>query len=86
MRSVLIVEDEPEIRRFVRRALAAEELQVHEAATLERGKIEAGVRRPDLVIVDLGLPDGHGIGLVRHLRTWSPVSYTHLTLPTKRIV
>jgi len=73
MRNVLIVEDEQEIRRFVRRALAAEDMQVHEAATKERGLIEAGVRRPDLVIVDIGLPDGNGTDLVRELRTWSQV-------------
>jgi two-component system KDP operon response regulator KdpE len=73
VRTVLVVEDEPEIRRFVRRALAAEDMQVHEAATLERGLIEAGNRRPDLVIVDLGLPDGDGIDLVRDLRTWTQV-------------
>jgi two-component system, OmpR family, KDP operon response regulator KdpE len=73
MRTVLVVEDEPEIRRFVRRALATEDMQVHEAATLERGLIEAGNRRPDLVIVDLGLPDGDGIDLVRQLRTWTQV-------------
>ena len=73
MSIVLIVEDEPEIRRFVRHALAAEDLQVFEAATLRRGVIEAGMRKPDLVIVDLGLPDGDGTDLVRELRTWTQV-------------
>lgn len=70
---VLIVEDEPEIRRFVHHALAAEGLQVFEAATLRRGLIEAGMRKPDLVIADLGLPDGEGTDLVRQLRTWTQV-------------
>ena len=73
MTSILIVEDEPEIRRFVRHALAGEETQVHEADTLKRGLIEAGTRKPDLVIVDLGLPDGDGTDLIRELRGWSPV-------------
>lgn len=73
MRTVLVIEDEPEIRRFVRRALATEDMQVHEAATMQRGLVEAGNRRPDLVIVDLGLPDGDGIDLVRELRTWTQV-------------
>ena len=73
MRNVLIVEDEPEIRRFVRHALAAEDMQVFEAATLQRGAIEAGMRKPDLIIVDLGLPDGDGTDLVRDLRTWTQV-------------
>ena len=73
MSIVLIVEDEPEIRRFVRHALVAEDMQVFEAATLQRGVIEAGMRKPDLVIVDLGLPDGDGTDLVRRLRTWTQV-------------
>lgn len=68
---ILVVEDEPDIRRFVRMALASEGHEVFEAPTQQRGLIEAGSRRPELVIVDLGLPDGDGIGLIRELRTWS---------------
>lgn len=68
---ILVVEDEPDIRRFVRLTLASEGHEVHEAASLQRGLIEAGSRRPDLVIVDLGLPDGDGVDLIRDLRTWS---------------
>ena len=71
--NVLIVEDEPEIRRFVHHALATEGLQVYEAGTLQRGLVEAGMRKPDLVIVDLGLPDGEGTDLVRALRAWTQV-------------
>jgi len=70
---VLIVEDEIEIRRFVRMALQAEGLLVYEAESLERGLIEAGTRRPDLIVLDLGLPDGDGVDLIRDLRTWSQV-------------
>lgn len=69
----LIVEDDMQIRRFVRLALEAEGWQVSEAPTRERGLIESGTRRPDLVILDLGLPDGDGLGLVRELRNWSGV-------------
>ena len=68
---ILVVEDEPDIRRFVRLALASEGHEVFEAATLQRGLIEAGSRRPELAIVDLGLPDGDGIDLIRELRSWS---------------
>ncbi len=68
---ILIVEDEADIRRFVRLTLEAEGHTVHEAATLQRGLIEAGTRRPDLVVLDLGLPDGDGVDLIRELRTWS---------------
>lgn len=69
---ILVVEDEPDIRRFVRMTLESEGHEVHEAATLQRGLIEAGSRRPDLAVVDLGLPDGDGIDLIRDLRSWSP--------------
>lgn len=68
---ILIVEDEADIRRFVRMALESAGHEVHEAATCERGLIEAGTRRPDLLVLDLGLPDGDGIDLIRDLRTWS---------------
>ena len=68
---VLVVEDEAEIRRFVRLTLEAEGHEVHEADTLRRGLIEAGTRRPDLLVLDLGLPDGDGVELIRDLRTWS---------------
>ena len=68
---ILLVEDEPEIRRFARMALESEGHQVFEADTLQRGLIEAGSRRPELAIVDLGLPDGDGVDLIRDLRTWS---------------
>jgi two-component system KDP operon response regulator KdpE len=73
MTQVLIVEDEPEIRRFVRVALEGEGCHVHEAATLKDARLQAGTRKPDLLIVDLGLPDGDGIDLIRDVRAWSQV-------------
>ncbi|HEY9197805.1 MAG TPA: two-component system response regulator KdpE [Gammaproteobacteria bacterium] len=69
--SILIVEDEKEIRRFVRQALEAENYRVFEAENLQRGLIEAGTRRPDMVILDLGLPDGDGTDFIREVRAWS---------------
>ena len=71
--SILVVEDEAAIRRFVRLALGAEGHTVHEADSVARGLIEAGTRRPDLVVLDLGLPDGDGIEVIRGLRSWSTV-------------
>ena len=71
MTTVLIVEDEKEIRRFVRLALESEALKVFDADTLQRGLIEAATRKPDLVILDLGLPDGDGTDFIRDLRQWS---------------
>jgi len=69
--SVLIVEDEQAIVRFLRTALEADGLRVYDAGTLQRGLLEAATRKPDLVILDLGLPDGDGIDFIRDLRQWS---------------
>ncbi|MCW8206262.1 response regulator [Verminephrobacter aporrectodeae subsp. tuberculatae] len=71
---ILIVEDEADIRRFVRLTLEREGHTVHEATTLQRGLIEAGTRRPDLLVLDLGLPDGDGVDLIRELRSWSAMA------------
>ena len=68
---ILIVEDDAQIRRFVRLTLEAEGHTVREAENYQRGLIEAGTRRPDLVVLDLGLPDGDGVELIRELRQWS---------------
>lgn len=71
--TVVVIEDEPQIRRFVRTALEAEGCHVVEAGEGERGLVEAGTRKPDLVILDLGLPDRDGVDVVRDLRNWSAV-------------
>jgi len=68
---VLVLEDEADIRRFVRLALESQGHEVSEAASLQRGLIEAGTRRPDLVVLDLGLPDGDGVDFIREFRAWS---------------
>lgn len=69
----ILIEDEPQIRRFVRAALEAEGWTVHEADTAKRGLVDAGTRKPDLLVVDLGLPDGDGLDLIRDVRGWSNV-------------
>jgi two-component system, OmpR family, KDP operon response regulator KdpE len=71
--SVVIIEDEPQIRRFVRTALESEGCVVAEAGNAERGLVETGTRKPDLVILDLGLPDRDGVDVVRDIRAWSAV-------------
>jgi two-component system KDP operon response regulator KdpE len=71
--SALLVEDEPQIRRFVRAALEQEGWQVFEAASLQRGLIDASTRTPDLVVLDLGLPDGDGVDFINEMRKWSAV-------------
>jgi two-component system, OmpR family, KDP operon response regulator KdpE len=70
---VILVEDERQIRRFVRTALEAEGWSVHETDTMRQGLTDAGTRQPDLVILDLGLPDGDGMQFLRDLRSWSKV-------------
>jgi two-component system, OmpR family, KDP operon response regulator KdpE len=79
---VLVVEDEAEIRRFVRLSLQAESLDVAEADSVQRGLIEAGTQRPDLVVLDLGLPDGDGIDFIRGLRVWSEIPVIVLSART----
>jgi two-component system KDP operon response regulator KdpE len=69
--TALVIEDEPQIRRFVRTALEHASWRVYEASTMAGGLAECNVRNPALVLLDLGLPDGDGISLIRDLRTWS---------------
>lgn len=71
--TALLVEDEPQIRRFVRAALEETGWQVFEADTMRRGLIEAGTRKPELIVLDLGLPDGDGVAFISELRAWSTV-------------
>jgi len=71
--TILVVEDEPEIRRFLRTSLATEGYRVVEAGTGARGAIDAGSQKPDLAIVDLGLPDIDGVDVIRRIRAWSPM-------------
>lgn len=70
---VLLIEDEKQIRRFVRAAVEEEGCLVFEADTMARGLVEAGLCKPDLLVLDLGLPDGNGIDLIRDVRGWSDV-------------
>lgn len=71
MINVLIIEDEHAIRRFLRTALEADGMRVFEAENPAAGLIEAATRKPDLAILDLGLPDGDGNDFIREVRQWS---------------
>jgi two-component system, OmpR family, KDP operon response regulator KdpE len=71
--TLLVVEDDAQIRRFVRQSLEREGFRVRDAETYANGLIDAGTSKPDLVILDLGLPDGDGNDFVRELRGWSQV-------------
>ncbi|WP_334190895.1 two-component system response regulator KdpE [Noviherbaspirillum sp.] len=68
---ILLIEDEKHIRRFLRISLEAAGMRVSEAETGREGMECIGLRRPDLVVLDLGLPDTDGIQVIRQLRTWA---------------
>lgn len=71
--TIIVIEDEAQIRRFLRTTLTSEGYQVIEAATGKQGLTEATTRKPDLIILDLGLPDMDGVEVVKGVRTWSSV-------------
>ncbi len=70
---VLVIEDESQIRRFLRATLTSRDYIVIEAPTAQEGLTEAATRQPDLVILDLGLPDMDGLEVAKRLREWSRV-------------
>jgi two-component system KDP operon response regulator KdpE len=70
---ILVIEDEPEIRRFLRASLGAHGFEVREAETGKSGLLEASSWPPDVVILDLGLPDIDGLVVIEELRAWSRV-------------
>ena len=70
---VLVVEDEPQMRRFLRASLTSHGFRLLEAATAREALALATSNSPELVLLDLGLPDGDGIDLARRLREWSRV-------------
>src|SRR5437879_11529780 len=70
---VVLIEDEPQIRRFLRVTLAGQGYRLFEAATGADGVVEVGSRQPDVVILDLGLPDMDGLDVIRRIREWTAV-------------
>ena len=70
---IVLVEDEPQIRRFLRATLSSTGYRLYEATTGEDGLLEVSTRQPDVVIVDLGLPDMDGLHVIRQLREWTKV-------------
>lgn len=69
--TILVIEDELQMRRFLRASLDGNGYQVFEAETAQDGLAQAGARSPDLVLLDLGLPDLDGLEVTQQLRTWT---------------
>ena len=69
----LVIDDEVQIRRLLRVVLESADYQVHESETAAQGLTDAATRRPDVVLLDLGLPDSDGVNVLRRLREWSQV-------------
>src|SRR6187551_493839 len=79
---ILIIEDEPAIRDVLRVLLGGEGYKLIEAETAARAEIEARSHKPDLLLVDLGLPDGDGVTVIARVRAWSPVPIVVLSART----
>jgi two-component system KDP operon response regulator KdpE len=71
--TALIIEDEPEIRRFLRATLTEQGFRYYEARTGHDVLAEATARNPDIILLDLGLPDMDGTDVIRKLREWTPI-------------
>lgn len=78
-KTALVIDDEPQIRRVLRHALESEDIRVLEAGSARDGLDVAAAERPDLVIVDLGLPDRDGADVCRDLRAWTAAPILILT-------
>jgi two-component system KDP operon response regulator KdpE len=85
MHRILVIEDDAGIREVLRVLLHAEQYRVIEAETAERAEIEARTHKPDLLLVDLGLPDGDGLKVIQSVRTWSPVPIIVLSARTLEV-
>jgi two-component system KDP operon response regulator KdpE len=77
---VLIVDDEPQIRRLLRMTLEANDYQVFEEGTVKEGLLSVTMNHPDLVLLDLGLPDDDGMVFLHRLREWSTLPVIVVTV------
>jgi two-component system KDP operon response regulator KdpE len=80
--NIIVIEDEQQIRRFIITSLENADLQVHSAESGQQGLIEVGTRKPDTVVLDLGLPDMDGIEVIQQIRSWSTVPIIVLSART----
>lgn len=83
--TLLVIDDEPQIRKFLRISLASQGYKVIEAATGAEGLAQAALSKPDLVVLDLGLPDMDGQQVLRELREWSAVPVLVLSVRASEV-
>jgi two-component system KDP operon response regulator KdpE len=83
MHLILVIEDDAAIREILQALLGSGGFRVMEAATAARGEVESRARKPDLLLVDLGLPDGDGLTVIRNVRSWSSVPIIVLSARTR---
>lgn len=76
---ILVIDDEPQIRKLLKVALQAHQYTIHEASTGEDGVLQASLTHPDLIVLDLGLPDMSGMDVLARIRDWSSVPIIVLT-------
>jgi two-component system KDP operon response regulator KdpE len=70
---ILLIEDDPQIRKFLRVMLTSEDYRFYESVSGRDGVAQSAARHPDIILLDLGLPDRDGIGVIREIRSWSRV-------------
>ena len=80
---ILLIEDDPQIRKFLRAMLTAEDYRLHESTSGEDGLAQAAARHPDLVLLDLGLPDKDGIDVIKNIRLWSQMPIVVISARTE---
>ncbi len=80
---IVAIEDDPQIRRFLKTGLESHGFEIHEADTGKLGLVEAANRKPDLIILDLGLPDMDGVEVVKRIREWSALPVIVLSARTQ---
>lgn len=83
--TIIVIEDDPQIRRFIITSLENAELQVYSAETGQKGLIEVGTRKPDTVVLDLGLPDMDGVEVIEQIRSWTTVPIIVLSARTEEV-
>ena len=83
--TILVIDDEPQIRKFLRISLVSQGYNVLEAATGADGLSQAALKQPDMLVLDLGLPDMDGQQVLREFREWSNVPVLVLSVRASEV-